>query len=155
LEKIKDVKYDNFVFHTCCKKPLSCRPRTDSDADCFSSCAPAAGSKKEEDPRSSKKEKDQTDNRPVCTGNPDWNKTANTKEKSKPPITWKFPRHKIEMKKICKLILTEKRKGVVKLESVLTEPLKEYFGKRVSIYSIDFSSANINMLLWANVVCIT
>jgi hypothetical protein len=150
LEKIQEKNYDNFVFQSCCKKPLSCRPRKDSDADCFPCCTTAAGSK-EEDPQSSKNEKGQTDNRPVCTGNPDW-KTST--KMSTAPITWKFPRNKIEMKKICKLILTEKRKGVVKLESALTEPLKEYFGGRVSIHSIDFSSANINMLLWENVVCI-
>jgi hypothetical protein len=143
--------YDKFVFKTCCKEPLSCKPAEKSGGACFSCCAP--GLKKQEDHQTDKKKTE-------CTGNQDWKdektEAANTEGKSKlPPITWEFPRHKSKLKNICKAILSEKRKVVVKLESALTEPLREYFGQRVSTCAIDFSSANINMFLWANVVCIT
>ncbi len=103
-----------YVLKTCCEMPLICQPKPSQSA--VACCA--AGSKKFRN--------DKADDRPICTGNPEWKK-----ENVPPQMELRYSRQKKKMEIICKAIKAEKRKVANALESVLTEPLKEYFGGQV------------------------
>ena len=111
-----DNDNDCYILKTCCEMPLTCQPKPTEPA--VACCA--AGSKKVKN--------DEADDRPICKGNPNW---KNVKERPQMELRYMYSRQKKKMDIICKAIKAEKRKVANALESVLTEPLKEYFGGQV------------------------
>jgi hypothetical protein len=110
-----DGKY--YVLKTCCEMPLICQPKpTEPSLACC-----AAGIKKFKN--------DKGDGRNICTGNPEWKKENPRLAPMELRYSSRSSIKKMEI--ICKAIKAEKRKVANALESVLTEPLKEYFGGQV------------------------